>query len=157
MEIPETSIINDFKFSTTIQVRYAETDAQGIVYNGAYFTYLEVARFEYICNLGFSKAEAVEFWERLAVVEVTCTYKSPAVFPDVLKIYARVTKLGSSSFVIEYQIHELDSLRLVTLARTVLVFIETETGRACAIPDKFRQFVMDFEGKNFGNQEGVNN
>ena len=44
----------DFKFKTPIRVRWMEGDAQGIVFNGAYLGYLEVAQAEYFRNLGFS-------------------------------------------------------------------------------------------------------
>ena len=39
-------------FSTTIRVRYGETDQMGVVYHGNYATYFEVARTEWLRNLG---------------------------------------------------------------------------------------------------------
>ena len=45
---------SDFKFSTELRVRWMECDAQGIVFNGAYLGYLEIAQAEYFRNLGFS-------------------------------------------------------------------------------------------------------
>ncbi len=44
----------DFKFSTPVRVRWMECDAQGIVFNGAYMGYLEIAQAEYFRHLGFS-------------------------------------------------------------------------------------------------------
>ena len=38
---------SDFRFKTSIRVRWMECDAQGIVYNGAYLGYLEVGQAEY--------------------------------------------------------------------------------------------------------------
>ena len=35
---------SDFKFHTSLRVRWMECDAQGIVYNGAYMDYLEVGQ-----------------------------------------------------------------------------------------------------------------
>jgi len=46
--------IEDFKFHTSLRVRWMECDAQGIVYNGSYMDYLEVGQAEYYRNLGFS-------------------------------------------------------------------------------------------------------
>ena len=37
-----------FNFSTEIAVRFAETDAQGIVHNAEYLVWFEVARIEYL-------------------------------------------------------------------------------------------------------------
>ena len=44
----------DFRFHTSLRVRWMEGDAQGIVFNGSYMNYLEVAQAEYYRNLGFS-------------------------------------------------------------------------------------------------------
>ena len=44
----------DFKFHASLRVRWMESDAQGIVYFGAYMDYLEVAWSEYFRNLGVS-------------------------------------------------------------------------------------------------------
>ena len=45
---------SEFNFITPIRVRWMEGDAQGIVFNGAYLDYLEIAQAEYFRNLGFS-------------------------------------------------------------------------------------------------------
>ena len=36
----------DFRFHTSLRVRWMECDAQGIVFNGAYMDYLEVGQSE---------------------------------------------------------------------------------------------------------------
>ena len=40
-------------FETSIRVRYAETDAMGIVHHSRYFVWLELARVEWLRSLGF--------------------------------------------------------------------------------------------------------
>src|ERR1700759_5275605 len=37
-----------FTFSTTVRVRFADTDAQGIAHNASYLVWFEVARVEYL-------------------------------------------------------------------------------------------------------------
>ena len=44
---------NDFKFHTTLRVRWMECDAQGIVYNGKYMDYMEIGQSEYFAQPGF--------------------------------------------------------------------------------------------------------
>ena len=39
-----------FPFVTQVRVRYAETDAEGVVYYGSYLTYFEVARVELLAR-----------------------------------------------------------------------------------------------------------
>jgi acyl-CoA thioester hydrolase len=40
--------LDGFSFSTEVKVRFAETDAQGIVHNSNYFIWFEVARVDYL-------------------------------------------------------------------------------------------------------------
>jgi hypothetical protein len=40
------------RFTTRLRVRYAETDASGVVYHGDYLTYCEVVRLELLRALG---------------------------------------------------------------------------------------------------------
>ncbi|MEM4649389.1 MAG: hotdog domain-containing protein, partial [Candidatus Bathyarchaeia archaeon] len=47
---------------TKVRVRYAETDQMGYVYYGNYAIYLEVARTEWVRQLGISYKEMEEDW-----------------------------------------------------------------------------------------------
>src|SRR5579884_1078112 len=40
--------VEGFTFSTTVRVRFHDTDAQGIAHNSNYFVWFEVARVEYL-------------------------------------------------------------------------------------------------------------
>ena len=91
-------------FQTHLRVRYADTDAQGVVYNGAFFTYLEVARFEMIEQI-LVRADAVsQLWESLAVKEITITYHAPLHFPDRFVVRTSITHLGTRSAHLEHNI-----------------------------------------------------
>jgi len=41
-------------FETKIRVRYAETDAMGVVHHSRYFVWLELARVEWLKSLGIN-------------------------------------------------------------------------------------------------------
>ena len=74
-----------FRFRCRIRVRWAECDAQGIVFNGAYFSYLEVAMAAYYRNLGIAlyDPEGRRHFDT-ATVKATLEYVSPARVDDVL-------------------------------------------------------------------------
>ena len=76
----------DFKFQTSLRVRWMECDAQGIVFNGAYMGYLEVGQAEYFRNLGFSiyRIAQRDYFDT-AVVKTVIEYKAPARVDDLLK------------------------------------------------------------------------
>ena len=96
----------DFKFRTPVRVRWMEGDAQGIVFNGAYLGYLEIAQAEYFRNLGFSIyriAEAGYF--DTAVVKTTLEFKAPARVDQMLDLHARVVVIGTTSLTLEVEIY----------------------------------------------------
>ena len=76
--------MKDFRFKCRIRVRWAECDAQGIVFNGAYFSYLEVAMAAYYRNLGIAlyDPEGRRHFDT-ATVKATLEYISPALVDDI--------------------------------------------------------------------------
>lgn len=71
---------------TEIRVRYAETDAMGVVYHSNYLVWFEVARTEMMRRLGrpYSQLEAEGLF--LPVVEAGCRYIKPAHYDEALKV-----------------------------------------------------------------------
>ena len=64
-------------FVTQVRVRYAETDAEGVVYYGSYLTYFEVARVELLRALGCPVSDVRARGIVFPAVEVTCRYHQP--------------------------------------------------------------------------------
>ncbi len=67
-------------------MRYADTDAEGVVYYGSYLTYFEVARVELLralgCPVNDVRARGIVF----PAVEVTCRYRRPGKVDDLLDV-----------------------------------------------------------------------
>jgi acyl-CoA thioester hydrolase len=40
--------VESFNFSTEVEVRFAETDAQGVAHNSVYLVWFEIARVDYL-------------------------------------------------------------------------------------------------------------
>ena len=73
-------------FEIPIRVRYAETDAMGVVRHSKYFVWLELARVEWLRSLGFDYKSMEKEGFFLPVVQVDLSYKLPTFFDDELKI-----------------------------------------------------------------------
>jgi len=131
-----------FKFSARTRVGFSDTDAQGVVYYGRYNPYFDLARVEYLRNLGLlHRPWGGEFVMRASVVE----YHAPAMFDDEIEVEVRVTKLGNTSVTLEFAAHRVrDEVLLVTSTQT-LVFVDRAERRPCPIPDEFRAAVGAFE------------
>ena len=73
-------------FEHMIRVRYAETDAMGIAYNGQYFTWFEVGRTELLRAYGLTYCDMEKIGLRLPVIEAQVKYVKPVHYDDVLTI-----------------------------------------------------------------------
>ena len=92
------------KFTTTLRVRYAETDQMGVVYHGNYFAWFEVGRVELLRSLGFTYAELEAEGCGLPVVEVSCRYRLPARYDDLLTVETAVKALRGPIVLFSYRI-----------------------------------------------------
>ena len=132
-------------FSTEIRVRLPETDAVGVVYHGFFFTYFDVARMDYLRNLGlleqFRTGESLNL-----VVHASADFRSPARFDDILVVHVRVRRIGDSSVGFEFRVSQKSDGRLVAEGESVHSFIDSRTWKPTRVPETFRQAVRAFEG-----------
>jgi len=124
-----------------VRVRYAETDAERVVYYANHFVYMEVGRVNYFRALGFDPASLDRSGRGIVIIEATCRYHSPARFDDPLLIRAWVDEVKRSSFQFAYEIwHEADR-RLIAEGRTVQVVVDLQTMRPIRIPQEMRDAI----------------
>ncbi len=110
------------KFTTSLRVRYSETDQMGVVYHGNYFAWFEVGRVELMRSLGFSY-QALEAEEDcvLPVVEATCRYRRPARYDDLLDLETRVKVMRGPLLVFAYTLRLADSVLAEAETKHVVV------------------------------------
>ena len=137
---------SDFRFKTSVRVRWMECDAQGIVYNGAYLGYLEIVQAEYYRNLGFAiyiipKSGYFDF----AVVKSTLEFKAPARLDEIIDLHIRVSKIGNTSLTLNMEIYPEDSDRLLTSIEAIYVGYDSVTETSKRVPNDIRQLVTHFE------------
>jgi acyl-CoA thioester hydrolase len=135
-----------FKFSARTRVGFSDTDAQGIVYYGRYFPYIDLARVEYHRTLGLLGMEigepGVEFVTRACTIE----YEAPAVFDDGLEVFIRVARIGRTSATYEAAVYRArDDVLMVTATQT-LVLVDLDHRKPCEVPAHFRETIAGFEG-----------
>ena len=136
----------DFKFKTSVRVRWMEGDAQRIVFNGAYMGYLEIAQAEYFRNLGFSiyRIAQAGYFDS-AVVKTTLEFKAPARVDQMLDLHARVSAIGNTSITLEVEIYAEESEQLLTTIQAIYVGFTPETGETRPVPSDIRSLVDHFE------------
>lgn len=112
-----------------LKVRFAETDAQGVVYYANYFVWFEVARVNFLRSLGFSYAEAEKAGIGFVIAEASCRYLAPAHFDELIKVKTWVEDVGNSSFVLAYEVINGETGKLLAQGRTVQVFVDMKGNR----------------------------
>jgi acyl-CoA thioester hydrolase len=136
----------DFKFHTSLRVRWMECDAQGIVFNGAYMGYLEVGQAEYFRNLGFSIYRVAQrgYFDSV-VARTVLEFKAPARVDDMLDLHVRVGHIGNTSLILDIEIHPQSAGALLTTIQAVYVGYDTESGTTRPVPEEIRELVSHFE------------
>jgi acyl-CoA thioester hydrolase len=135
-----------FHFATEVRVRLPETDAFGIVFHGCFFTYFDVARMDYVRNLGMQDFLRPISGFTAPIAHASADFRSPARFDDVLVVHARVAEIGRTSFTMEFRVVHKARNAVVAEGRTVQVVVDETSWKAIAVPDSFRSKVRAFEG-----------
>jgi acyl-CoA thioester hydrolase len=88
----------DFTAVHRLRVRWAESDMQGIVFNGHYLTYFDVAVTEYWRAIGLPYPETTaDTGGEMYTVKATIEYHRPARYDDELDVLMRCARIGRSS------------------------------------------------------------
>ncbi|WP_144669578.1 acyl-CoA thioesterase [Dokdonia sp. Hel_I_53] len=119
---------------TFVKVRYAETDQMGIVHHGNYAQYLEIARLEWLGELGISYKWMEENGVMLPVHNLNIDFKKSAYFDEELTITTTLRAIPSVRIIFDYQITN-SSQEILTNASTELIFVNTKTGKPMRCPD----------------------
>ena len=132
-----------FRFAVYTRVGFSDTDAQGVVYYGRYFPYFDLARTEYLRRFGRLDAPGCEFVLRAQTVE----YHAPARFDDLLEVFVRVARIGTSSLTWEFAAYKLngDDDTVMTTASQTQVLIDRARRTPQPIPDAFRGSIARVE------------
>jgi acyl-CoA thioester hydrolase len=134
-----------FHCATPIKIRFRDLDAFGHVNNAVYFTFMEMARVEYFVQIGLLKRG--EFPSPFFIIaEATCQFKAPIDMDTQLNIQVRVSRLGNSSFDMEYQFVDEMNGAVLALGRTVQVTFDYVAQRSVPLPDEWRTAIAQLEG-----------
>ena len=122
-------------YKTRFRVRYAETDAAGIVYYSNFFIYFEVGKMEMFRELN------LPYDRRLPMVEAHCDFKKTAMFDDLLEVQTTVPEVYEKGFKVVskiYRVENKDKNKLTFLCEGYTIHITTDMNRkAVKIPKKF--------------------
>lgn len=124
------------------RVRFAETDAQGVVFYGDYVTYQDETFSQYLREIGYPYgAMDQDDWD-IHVVHVDVDYRAPAEFGDELVCGIRVDAIEESSIEFAWRCRKADG---TLLAEGGLTHVAVRDGEPTRVPDEFRRAVRDYQ------------
>jgi acyl-CoA thioester hydrolase len=126
----------DYEFSHQIRVRFAETDAMGIVHHSRYVPYLEEARVAYLRHIDHPYTTIQDEGIEMVVLEVFMQYRAPLKFDDVVDVHVTVHAVERATFQMAYLLSVDAGVRAV--GATAHGCITIPEGRPTRIPTWMR-------------------
>jgi acyl-CoA thioester hydrolase len=125
---------------TTLRVRYAETDAMGIVYHTNYIVWFEVGRGEFFRERGGNYREFEGSGFYLPVTEVDARYVGSARYDDEVVIRTCVEKLRSRTITMYYEVVMKDTGQLLVTGHTRHLCVDGDGMARRLPPDAMEAF-----------------
>ncbi|GLU40184.1 MULTISPECIES: thioesterase family protein [Pseudomonas] len=134
---------HQFHFFHSLRVRWSEVDPQGIVFNGNYLTYADVATTEYYRNLEIRyPADLLRGGGDLFAVKSSLEYFAPARYDDWLDMGVRVARLGRSS--LTFQVAIWCEGQPLTLGELIYAYANDQR-QSQPLPGWLRERIAKFE------------
>jgi acyl-CoA thioester hydrolase len=125
---------------TTVRVRYAETDAMGVVYHTNYLIWFEVGRGELMRQKGgdYTDFEAQGFY--LPVSEVDARFIASARYGDLVTIRTWTEEMRSRSLTFAYEVLMQETGQVLVTGHTRHICTDRE-GRVKVIPKGMKELL----------------
>jgi len=137
--IPWAHVPSHLTSSTSLVVRFCETDLMGIVHHANYLVYFEAGRVEWLRRRGITYADWTARGVQVPVASAEVQYRAPSRFDDVLAIETTLSKLRSVSLDYTYRILRGDTL--VAEGFTRLACIDA-SHKLLRIPEEIRETLL---------------
>jgi YbgC/YbaW family acyl-CoA thioester hydrolase len=135
---------SEFRFFDRLRVRWAEIDAQRIVFNGHYLMYFDTAVAGYWRALALPYAQSMEsMGGDLYVRKATLEYLGSAHYDDMLDVGMRCARVGNSSIRFEGGVFRREEL--LVSCELVYVFADPQSQTAKPVPQQLRDILQGYE------------
>lgn len=124
-------------FTTSLQVRFYETDMMEVAHHTNHLRWFEMGRVEFFRSCGISLWDMMNEGIVFPITKVSCEYKEPARFDDVITVEVTVAKLTRAQCVFTYRLVREADGALIATGETQNVFTDKETGKIIRLPDVF--------------------
>jgi len=108
------------------RVNYYETDKMGVVHHSNYVRWFEEARIMWLIEAGIPYDNVEDAGVQMPVIGVTCEYKSPARFGDIICVQAYTKELTGVKFIIGYTVTNNKTGDILVTGETKHCFVNSD-------------------------------
>lgn len=126
-------------FDVLIRVRYAECDAQQVVFNSRYAEYADLAATEFMRSLVGGYTELVNQGFDNQVVNMNISWQSSAKFDDVIRMTVSVSNIGNTSFSLNIVLKEHVDDRPIATIDIVYVMVDAKSFTKIPVPSGLKE------------------
>ena len=125
-----------FHFSTDIDARFNETDAQGIIHHAVHAVWFEIARIAYLARIPGGYPGLVDSGVDVTVIELYVRYREGITFDQRLRVWTRCSEVRGARLRFEYTVVNAGSGAIVAEGWTSHACVDATTLRAQRAPEE---------------------
>lgn len=129
------------KQTTTVRVRYADTDQMKFAYYGRFFEYFEQGRSDLLRNIGLPYPHIEELGYILPVIEAHASFKRSARYDDLLTIVTYLREVPVARVRLDYEVYREGEDELLADGYTIHSFVNASTARPTRAPAQFVEVI----------------
>ncbi len=123
--------------TSTVRVRYAETDKMGIVYYANYLVWFEIARTDWLRTTGWTYRSMEDEGYGLPVIEAHCDYKRSARYDDEVAITVTARLVSAVRLAFDYTVSRPADGTLIASGHTIHAAVD-RAGRPVRLPARVK-------------------
>lgn len=124
----------------SVRVRYPEVDRMGVAHHTHFFVWFEMGRTELLRGLGCTYAELEAQGIFMPVVEVSCRYRSPVRYDELIEIETTLEDVSVSRVTFSYRLFRENSERPLAEGRSVHASVN-QKGEVIRLPEPTRELL----------------
>jgi acyl-CoA thioester hydrolase len=133
--------VNGFNVIYETPIAWGDMDAFGHVNNTVFFRLFESARMAYLARIGFSGENG---GPGPILASTHCRFRRPLVYPEHVRVGARVTEVAQDRFTMEYVIVNQHN-HVAADGGGVIVAFDYSAGTKIQIPPAVREAIRDVD------------
>lgn len=123
--------------TTSIRIRFSETDALGIAWHGNFLTYFEDGRDAFGEKFGLHYLDIFNNGYVAPIVNVNCDYKKMIYYGDTILIDTIYKNCASSKLILTYRIYTPETNETIATGSTTQVFLDKTSKKLQLRPPAF--------------------